>query len=233
MYSFMSKGGESRGAGRLPGEDEMSNKTSVVSPAAGPPTHGHKDKLAEEELANPGSATTYNPNTAETREVVIKYINESEEMKNSGGGMGAIRRHGGTTLVVCGDQRRDFKKIRLLLAAEGIFVPDMTHLKRCGFITTEHYHKDDWKSPSGRMVEGKTWFLKVIAPISQASYGPKDHAGDLEEAWTKIEKYPGQKRSWGGSPGPGGDTRAFSTSTWPAGVQMAVRSRARSTRRQR
>ena len=72
MYSFMSKGGESRGAGRLPGEDEMSNKTSVVPPAEGPPTHGHKDKLAEEDLANPESTITCNPNIAETRELVIK-----------------------------------------------------------------------------------------------------------------------------------------------------------------
>jgi hypothetical protein len=99
MYSFMSKGGESRGTGRLPGEDEMSNKTPVVSPAEGPPTHGHKDKPAEEELANPERTTTYNPNTAETREMVIKYIiNESEEMKNSGDGMRAIRRHGGDNI---------------------------------------------------------------------------------------------------------------------------------------
>jgi hypothetical protein len=61
--------------------------------------------------------------------VVIKYINESEEIKNSGDGMRAIRRHGGTILVVYGVQRRDFKKIKLLLAAEGIFVPDMTRPK--------------------------------------------------------------------------------------------------------
>jgi hypothetical protein len=133
MLSFVSKGGESRGTGRLPGEDEVPNKTSVVSPAEGPPAHGYKDKLAEEELANPESTTTYNPNIVEAREVVIKYINESEEIKNSGDGMRAIRRHGGTILVVCGAQRRDFKKIRLLLAAEGIFVPDMTRLKRCDF----------------------------------------------------------------------------------------------------
>ena len=101
-------------------------------------------------MANPESTITCNPNTAEAREMVIKYINESEEMKNSDDGMRAIRRHGATILVVYGVQRRDFKKIRLLLAAEGIFVPDMTHHKRCGFITTEHHHKDDWKSPSGR-----------------------------------------------------------------------------------
>jgi hypothetical protein len=52
--------------------------------------------------------------------MVNKYINESEEMKNSGDGMRAIRRHGGGAV-----QRRDFKKIRLPLAAEGIFIPDI------------------------------------------------------------------------------------------------------------
>jgi hypothetical protein len=141
MNTFMSKGAESRETGKFPGEDEMSNKPSVVPPAEGPPTHGSKDKRAEEELANPESTTACNPSTAEAREVVVKYfkyISESEETKKSGDGMRAMRRHGGTILVVYGVQRRDFKKIRLLLAAEGFFVPDMTHLKRCGFITTEH-----------------------------------------------------------------------------------------------
>jgi hypothetical protein len=32
-----------------------------------------------------------------------------------------------------GLKRRDFKKMRALLAAAGICVPDMTRLKRCGF----------------------------------------------------------------------------------------------------
>jgi hypothetical protein len=83
MSSFMmSKGGEYREIEGLPDEDCMSNKTSAVSSAEGPPTHGHKDKLAAEELANPGSTTTCNPNIAETREMVIKCINESEEKKN-------------------------------------------------------------------------------------------------------------------------------------------------------
>jgi hypothetical protein len=78
----------------------MSNKTSVVPPVEGPLTHGHKDNLAAEELANPESTATCNPNTAEAREMVNKYINEPEETKNSGDGMRAIRRHGGTVLVV-------------------------------------------------------------------------------------------------------------------------------------
>jgi hypothetical protein len=66
----MSKGGEPRGIGGLPGEDEMSNMTSVVSPAEGPQTHGNEDKLAAEELANPESTAACNPNITETREVV-------------------------------------------------------------------------------------------------------------------------------------------------------------------
>jgi hypothetical protein len=94
-------------------------------------------------MANPESTITANPNLAETREMVIKYINESEDMKNSGDGMRAIRRHGGTVLLIYGVQREDLKKIRILLAAQGIFVPDMTHLRRYGFFTVCHYHKDD------------------------------------------------------------------------------------------
>jgi hypothetical protein len=65
--------------------------------------------------------------------MVIKYINELEDMKKSGDGMRAIRRHGGTVLMIYGVQRKDFKKIRILLAAEGVFVPDITHLKGCVF----------------------------------------------------------------------------------------------------
>jgi hypothetical protein len=36
-------------------------------------------------------------------------------------------------VMAYGFKRRDFKKMGVLLAAAGIFVPDMTHLKRCGF----------------------------------------------------------------------------------------------------
>jgi hypothetical protein len=35
--------------------------------------------------------------------------------------------------MACGIKRRDFKKMRAMLAAAGIFVPHMTHLKRCEF----------------------------------------------------------------------------------------------------
>jgi hypothetical protein len=125
----MKMGAESRETGMLPREDEMSNKTSVISPTEDPPTHESSAKRVEEELANPESTTTDNPNLAETREMVTKYIKESEDMKNTGDGMRAIRRHGGTVLMIYGVQRKDFKKIRILLAAEGFFVPDMTHLK--------------------------------------------------------------------------------------------------------
>jgi hypothetical protein len=61
----------------------MSNTTSVISPAEGPPTHESSAKRVEEELAN--------------------------RVKNTGDGMGAIRRHGGTVLVIYGVQRKDFK----------------------------------------------------------------------------------------------------------------------------
>ena len=73
MRAFMRMGEASRETGRLPGEDEMSNKTSVISPADGP-THEPSAKRVEEELANPESTTTVNPNLAETREMAIKYI---------------------------------------------------------------------------------------------------------------------------------------------------------------
>jgi hypothetical protein len=226
----MRKGAESLETGKLPGEDEMSNKTSVISPADGPPTHKSSAKRVEEELENPESTTTVNANLAETREMVIKYISESKDMKNTGDGMRAIRRHGGTVLMIYGVQRKDFKKIRILLAAEGIFVPDMTHLKRYGFSTEHHYHQDDWKSPNGRMCEERTWFLKVVVPHSQASYRAKGHAGDMEEAWKKIEKIPGAKAFMGG--GGSGPTQAISTFTWLAGVRVIARRRSRSTRRE-
>jgi hypothetical protein len=58
-------------------------------------------------------------------------------------------------------------------------------------------------------------FLKVIVHSSQASYGSKDYAGDVAEAWKKIEKIPGAKAFMGEA---WGATQAFSTSTWPAWV---------------
>jgi hypothetical protein len=41
-----------------------------------------------------------------------------------------------------GVKMRDFKKRRVLLAAVGIFVPDMTCLKRCGFIGGAMYKRE-------------------------------------------------------------------------------------------
>ena len=59
----------------------MSNKTSVISSAVGPPTHEFKDKRVEEEIANSESITARNPNSAETREMATKYIREPEDKK--------------------------------------------------------------------------------------------------------------------------------------------------------
>jgi hypothetical protein len=123
-------------------------------------------------------------------------------MKNLGDGMRAIRRHGGTALVIYGVQRKDFKKIRILLAAEGIFVPDMTRLKRCGFFTTAQYHEEDWKSPSGRISEEKTWFLKAVVPYSQASYGAKGYAGDLKRRGKRLKNNRGKGVRGGKNGGP-------------------------------
>jgi hypothetical protein len=53
MQAFMGMGTESHETGRLPGEDDMSNKTSVISAAEGPPTHESWAKRVEEEMANP------------------------------------------------------------------------------------------------------------------------------------------------------------------------------------
>jgi hypothetical protein len=54
---------------------------------------------------------TRNPKLAGTREVVTKYIKEPEDMKSLGGGVWALRRHGGTAVVIYGVKRRDFKKM--------------------------------------------------------------------------------------------------------------------------
>jgi hypothetical protein len=75
MIAYTTKDTTGTGAARIQDQDEMSNKTSVVSSAEGPPI---------QEEANKITAATYNPNLAETREVVIKYNKEFDE--NSGGG---------------------------------------------------------------------------------------------------------------------------------------------------
>jgi hypothetical protein len=70
-------------------------------------------------------------------------------MKILGGGVGALRRHGGTIVVICGVKRRDFKKMGALLAAAGIFVPDMTRLKRCGLLGVRCPSEKDSVYPIG------------------------------------------------------------------------------------
>jgi hypothetical protein len=117
-------------------------QSSVISPAEGPPTHEFKDKRVEEEIANSESITARNPNSAETREMATKYIKDSEDKNFSGGGVWVMQRHGGTMVMAFGVKMRDFKKRRVLLAAAGIFVPDMTHLKRCGFIGGAMYKRE-------------------------------------------------------------------------------------------
>ena len=147
------------------------------------------------------TVAAHNASLAETREVVNRYIKESDEMKDSGGGMGPMRRHGGTVVMVYGVKRDDFKKMRAVLAAEEIFVPDMAHLKRCGFYTTKECHPGDWKTPNGRKNASSSWFLKLVVPLKQASCESRGFQGDLEEAWSRIEKIPGAKAFLGGSIG--------------------------------
>jgi hypothetical protein len=69
--------------------------------------------------------------------MATKYIRESEDKKFSGGGVRAMRRHGGTVVIAYGFKRRDFISHHHGFKRKGgtsrIFVPDMTRLKRCGF----------------------------------------------------------------------------------------------------
>jgi hypothetical protein len=76
--------------------------------------------------------------------MATKYIKESEDKKISGDGVWGMQRHGGTIVMAVGVKMRDFKKRRVLLAAAGIFVPDMAHLglKRCGFIGGAMYKRE-------------------------------------------------------------------------------------------
>jgi hypothetical protein len=196
MMAYMKKDTTGTGAPRIRYPDETSNKTSVVSSAEEPSVQA--DKLTVDELENSETVATCNTNLAETREMVSRYIKEPEEMKDSGDGMGVMRRNGGTVVMIYGVKRNDFKKMRILLAAEEIFVPDMTHLKRCGFYTAREYHPDDWKTPNGRKNASNTWYMKPIVPAHQASCESRDFQGDLEEARRKIENIPGAKAFLGG-----------------------------------
>ena len=70
----------------------------------------------------------------------MSYINCPEEMKIIADGSRPMKRWEGTCVMAYGVEGNDFKKIRALLAAHGIYVPDMTtHLKRCGFFTTKSF----------------------------------------------------------------------------------------------
>jgi hypothetical protein len=83
----------------------------VKNSGEGPPTCGHnRDKLTAEELANSESITARNPSPAETREMATKYTKEPEDKNISGGGVRAMRRHGGTIVMAYGVKMRDFKK---------------------------------------------------------------------------------------------------------------------------
>jgi hypothetical protein len=221
MMAYVKKDTTGTGAPRIRDPDEMSNKTSVVSSAEEPSVQEAADKRGVDELEKSDAAATNNTSLAETREMASRYIKESEDMKDSGDGMRAMRRHGGTVVIIYGVKRKDFKKMRIMLAAEEVFVPDMTDLKRYGFYTKKEYHPDDWKTPDGRKNAPATWYMKPIVPANQASFFSRDFQGDLEEAWSTIESIPGAVAFRGG--GIEGDTRASSTSTWPAGVWTSVR----------
>jgi hypothetical protein len=204
--AFMNKYQTGTGAARTQTSDEMPTKTSVVSSAEGPSIQEDTENLAAEELANPGSITTRNPSPAETREMATEYIKESEDKKISGGGVRAMRRHGGTAVMAYGFKRRDFKKMRVLLAAAGIFVPDMTHLKRCGFfwgvmskrerlrrarkkifrISDRRRRKEKKKSQELRQKRGPRWdsnprgYEQKIGPAQQRTgkHEPSSYAHD-------------------------------------------------------
>ena len=191
MKAFMMKGKESRENGKLPGEDEMSTKTSVVSSADGPALEPSGKRVLWEELADPESTITVNANLAEMREMVTKYIHESEEMKNTGDCMRAIRRHGGAVLMIYGVQRKDFKKIRILLAAEEVFVPDMTHLKRCGSIGGAMYKREKFRISDRRrrkMQKPEVW-PKKRGPRWDSNQNPRGYEQEIGPAQQRTGKH--------------------------------------------
>jgi hypothetical protein len=104
----------------------MSNTTSVVSSAEGPSIQEEADKITVEELGS-DTVATYNPNLAETREVVIEYNKESDE--NSGDGTRAMRRQGDTVGPFHG-VKRDAANITMVRenskAADGVAIKGQT-----------------------------------------------------------------------------------------------------------
>jgi hypothetical protein len=116
MQAFMRKGAESPETGKLPGEDEMSNKTSVRSPADGPPAHGPSAKRVEEELVNPESTTTAN---AKEYCAIGRGSKKAEDSRRASEHTRAER------LVVWNFGEEDIKTIRVGLAAHGIHAANM------------------------------------------------------------------------------------------------------------
>jgi hypothetical protein len=53
---------------------------------------------------------TCNPKLANARGMATKYIKEPEDMKSLGDGVWALRRHGGTIVVIYGVKRRDLQE---------------------------------------------------------------------------------------------------------------------------
>jgi hypothetical protein len=78
--------------------------------------HGYGDN----DIHLMGVIATCNPKLAGAREMAIysaiKYIKESEDIQILGDGVWALRRRGGTTVVVIyGVKRKDSRKMRVLL----------------------------------------------------------------------------------------------------------------------
>jgi hypothetical protein len=69
----------------------MPANTSIVSSAEGPSPQEQKERPITEEFEDPGVSAAYNPNLAETREVVLRYINEFD-VRDPGGGSRTTRR---------------------------------------------------------------------------------------------------------------------------------------------
>jgi hypothetical protein len=84
-----------------------------------------------------------------------------------------------------GLKRRDFKKMRALLAAAGICVPDMTHLKRCGFFGGAMSKRERFRRAKG----GK----KSVYPIGD---GEKEKKRKKKGAQTKKGPTMGLEPTW-------------------------------------
>jgi hypothetical protein len=63
-------------------------------------------RLAAYLIAYYVASAAHNPNLAETREVVLRHISESDETKDSSGGSRAMRRQEGTSVVAYKAKKR-------------------------------------------------------------------------------------------------------------------------------